>query len=287
MLNLPPNDLDAWTACFRDQPIPVLERTTQELALLAEAEARHGSVDAHQLGETIRHDPLMQLRVLAHVAALARRRRGAQAGDDDRQAPETVIAALVLLGVGPFFREFGALPTVESHLAAQPAALAGLQQVIRRAHRASTFALGFAVHRMDEDAAQIHLAAALHDFAEMLLWCHAPALALEIARRQALDPALRSAAVQREVLGIELGALEQALMQAWSLPELLRRMTDDRHVSHPQVQSVALAVRLARHTEPERSGWENAAVPDDLTGIGELLNLAPDAALTLVRSLDD
>ncbi|MGA0612378.1 HDOD domain-containing protein [Caldimonas sp. KR1-144] len=283
MLNRPPTDLDAWTACFRDQAIPVLERTTQELALLREAEARHGSVDAHQLGETLRHDPLMQLRVLAHVAALARGR----AGDDERHAPETVIGALVLLGVGPFFRAFEELPTVEARLATQPQALEGLRRVIRRAHRAATFALGFAVHRMDEDAPQVHLAASLHDFAEMLLWCHAPALALEIERRQSLDATLRSVVVQREVLGIELGALEQALMQAWSLPELLRRMTDDRHADHPQVRSVALAVRLARHSEAERGGWNNAGVPADLAEIGELLNLSPDATLSLVRSLDD
>ena len=281
MLNRPLPHLDAWTEHFRVQPIPVLESTTQEIALLADAETRHGSVDAHQLGETLRHDPLVQLRVLAHVATLARHR------GDDRQVPETVIGALVLMGVGPFFRDFAELPTVEAHLAAEPAALEGLQRVIRRAHRASTFALGFAVHRMDEDAPQLHLAAALHDFAEMLLWCHAPALALEIARRQAQDATLRSATVQREVLGIELDALERALMQAWSLPELLRRMTDDRHAAHPQVRSVALAVRLARHTEPQRGGWTNAALPDDLAEIGELLNLSADATLSLVKSLDE
>lgn len=281
MLNRPLTDLDAWTAHMRGQAIPVLERTALELALLADAEARHGSIDAHQLGETIRHDPLMQLRVLAHAATLAQRR------GDDRQVPETVIGALVMLGVGPFFRDFAHPLTVESHLGAQLQALDGLMRVIHRAHRAATFALGFAVHRMDEDAVQAHLAASLHDFAEMLLWCHAPALALEIEQRQARDPALRSSVAQRAVLGIELGALEQALMQAWSLPELLRRMTDDRHAAHPQVRSVALAVRLARHTEPERGAWANAAVPDDLAEIGELLSLSPDATRKLAMSLDE
>jgi len=281
MLNRPLPTLDAWTAHLRGQAIPVLERTAQEIALLAEAEARHGSVDAHQLGETIRHDPLMQLRVLAHAATQSQRRGG------DRQVPETVIAALVMLGVGPFFRDCENLVTVESHLAAQPQALDGLQRVIRRAHRAATFALGFAVHRMDEDAVQAHLAASLHDFAEMLLWCHAPALALEIAQRQSQDATLRSATAQQAVLGVELHALEQSLMQAWSLPELLRQLTDDRHAEHPRVRSVALAVRLARHTEPERGGWSNAAVPDDLADIGELLSLSPDATLALVKSLDE
>ena len=40
---------------------------------------------------------------------------------------------------------------------------------------------GFAAHRMDHDAAVLHEAALLHDFAELLLWVRAPALALEIA----------------------------------------------------------------------------------------------------------
>ena len=68
---------------------------------------------------------------------------------------------------------------------------------INRAHRAANFALAFAVHRMDHDAPVIHEAALLHDFAEMLLWLHAPALALQIAAAPARRPALRSAVVQR------------------------------------------------------------------------------------------
>ena len=46
---------------------------------------------------------------------------------------------------------------------------------------------------------RIHEAALLHDFAEMLLWVHAPALALQIAQAQAKDPTLRSALAQKDV----------------------------------------------------------------------------------------
>jgi len=62
---------------------------------------------------------------------------------------------------------------------------------------------------MDHDAEVIHKAAPLHDFAEMLLWCHAPALALEIARRQTRDTTLRSAAAQRDMLHAELVDVQQ------------------------------------------------------------------------------
>ncbi|HWH73454.1 MAG TPA: HDOD domain-containing protein [Methylibium sp.] len=280
MLDRPLPDLAAWATWFRVAPIPVQAATAEEIALLAQAEAVRGDVDAHQLADPVGSDPLMALKLLAAVAQ-ARRGRA----EDRPGGPETVTAALVMMGIGPFFRAFAELPTVEAVLAERPEAHAGLQRVVRRAHRAATFALGFAVHRMDEDAPVLHLAAQLHDFAEMLLWCHAPTLALEIARRQQADPTLRSAVVQKEVLHIELAALQQALMRAWSLPELLVRVSDDAQARDPQVKSVALAIRLARHTEDER-GWDNPAVPDDLAEIGALLNLAPNATAELVRSID-
>jgi HD-like signal output (HDOD) protein len=172
---------------------------------------------------------------------------------------------------------------VQQRMSAQPEALAGLMRVLARARRAACFALGFAVHRMDHDAEVIHEAALLHDFAEMLLWCHSPALALEIAQRQAADPALRSAAVQREVLNTELVDVQQGLMRAWRLPELLVRMSDDHHAQSAQVRNVLLAIRVARHTQ---DGWDNPAVPDDVSDIASLLNLRADPALKLLHELD-
>ena len=59
---------------------------------------------------------------------------------------------------------------------------------------------------------------------------------------------------------VKLLDLQQALMRAWRLPEMLTRITDDRHAVHPSARNVALAIRLARHT---MNGWDNPAVPDD------------------------
>jgi HD-like signal output (HDOD) protein len=129
----------------------------------------------------------------------------------------------------------------------------------------------------------IHEAALLHDFAEMLLWCHAPTLALEIAARQRADPSLRSGVVQRDVLRIALPDLQQALMRAWRLPELLIRISDDRHASGPQVRNVLLAIRLARHTA---RGWDNPAIPDDVNEIAALLNIGVEPTLNLLQRLD-
>ncbi|MEO8297624.1 MAG: HDOD domain-containing protein [Burkholderiales bacterium] len=272
-------DLNAWAAYFRDTPIPVLSTTVHEIHALAELEEARSCVDAQMLAQAIGNDPLMTMRLLAHAG---RHRTSRQITD-----AETVTAAIMMMGIGPFFREFGNLPPAEAALADLPEAREGLARVVMRAHRAAHFALGFAVHRMDGDAAVIQEAALLHDFAEMLLWCHAPALALEIQRRQHEEPALRSADAQRAVLNIDLPALEQALMRAWHLPELLLQITDDAHTHAlvaPQRRTVQLAVRLARHSA---RGWDNTALPDDLSDIAEFLNLSVKATERLLHQLND
>jgi HD-like signal output (HDOD) protein len=265
-------DLQAWTAHFLAAPLPVLADTAE---LLEAYRANEDAVDAHLLAETVSTDPLMSLKLMAHVAGVRSRRSTAD--------PETVTAALVMLGISPFFRAFGPQTTVDEHLGGNPGALQGLDEVLRRAHRGAAFALAFAVHRMDHDAQVIHAAALLHDFAEMLLWLHAPTLALQIAERQRQDPTLRSAVIQREVLHIELHDLQQALMRAWHLPELLVRINDERHAETAQVRNVQLAVRLARHTA---RGWDNAALPDDVHDIAGLLNLGETPTLRLLRDID-
>ena len=274
-LTTPLPSLDAWVDAFARGEIPVLTETAESLEHMR---ATEDDVDAHGLGEMIATDPLMTLKVLAHASE---RRRGRSS--ELRADPETVTAALVLMGITPFFRDFGAQPTLETVLASNEDALLGLSRVMQRAERASRFALGFAAHRADPDAAIIHSAALLHDFAEMLLWVHAPDLALKIAVLQDADRHLRSAAAQRQVLGIELGDLEQALMRRWHLPELLTRITSEKDGRDPQVRCVHLAVRLARHTA---RGWDDAGVPDDLHEIAELLNLSEAHALKLLHEFD-
>jgi len=137
---------------------------------------------------------------------------------------------------------------------------------------------------MDHDAAVIYEAALLHDFAEMLLWCHAPALALQLRAAQKADPTLRSRTAQAHLLNVQLSDLQQALMKAWTLPDLLIRITDDRHAEHPSVRSVVLAIRLARHTA---DGWDNAAIPDDISDLSQLLNLSLAATMRFVQELDN
>ena len=275
-LTQPEHDLRAWTTRFDPSALPVLAET----ALMLETwRANEEAVDAHLMSQTIVRDPLMMLKLFALVARTARRR----SWDDARGDAETVTAALVLLGIGPFFRHFGPQAVAESWLEQTPGALDGFTRVLKRSRRSAAFALAFAVHRLDQDAAVLHEAALLHDFAELLLWLHAPTLALALAHRLRTEPGLRSQQAQQDLLHIALPDLQHALMLAWRLPSLLVRVTDDRHPEDPQVRNVVLAIRVARHSA---HGWHDAALPDDVRDIAEFLHLGPVPTRRLLLEID-
>ncbi len=279
MIQQPLPTLAAWVEAFANADIPILSESASEIALLREIEEARGDMDAHTLAESLESDPLTTLKVLVHVSRYCTRL--------SIEPPETLVGALVMLGMGPFFNAFTAPLDVETCLAHRPEALEGLNQVVRRSRRAAHFATGFALKRQDQDVVVIQEAALLHAFAEMLLWCHAPVLMLEIARRLKADHTLRSAAVQQDVLGIHIDDLAQELMRRWQLPDLLIHCSDQRLVNDPKVRTVTLGVRIARHTQ---HGWDDphclAALPDDASDVGLLLNIAPEAAHRLIRGLD-
>ena len=267
-----PHDLSAWTRWFAAADIPVLAETAEALEALRPNE---DNVDANSLGEMISGDPLMTLKVLAYES----RHRGRRV----ITSAETVISALVMMGISPFFRAFGPQQTIDERLGDRREALAGLQRVLLRAHRGANFALAFAIHRTDPDAAVIHAAALLHEFAEMLLWCHAPELAGRVQAMQDADPTLRSSAAQRAVLNVELAELQRSLAEEWRLPALIVESTAEaKSAGQTSARIVSLAARLARHTA---RGWDNAALPDDLSEISALLNLSAEATLKLLREI--
>ncbi|MFN8900260.1 MAG: histidine kinase, partial [Pseudomonadota bacterium] len=156
---------------------------------------------------------------------------------------------------------------------------------IRRGRRAA--AMGGAEQARDSPGR----AAAARPVAERAAGCgrvrrglEAPTLAREIAARQQADPRLRTAAVQREVLNVELPALQHALMLRWRMPALLVQISDNVAPEETvQMRNVRLAIRVARHTT---RGWDDPALPDDITDIGALLQLRPPHVLKLLQEID-
>lgn len=264
MLDHPLPDIDAWVLLFSNNSLPVLRTTQRQLDALRE---NIDNVNRKELARLILHDPVMTARVLAYAQSLH--------GKSLQHDITTVSSALAMSGMEPFFQRFSELISIEAMLKGEdPHALLGVVQTIRRAQRAAEYARDWAIWRHDINMEEVHLAALLHDLAEILVSCFAPRLALQIRARQQARPGLRSADAQREVLGFSYHDIQLALCRVWHLPPLLEQLIDDDNKTQIRVRNVSLAVRLARHSA---SGWEDPALPDDFREIGELLNLTPEA----------
>jgi HD-like signal output (HDOD) protein len=252
-------DLEGWVAYFREANLPVLRHTVQELDLMREdAENVNGRV----LSATVLRDPMMTLRVLAYIES---NRRARQTTDIT-----TIERAIMMIGIGPFFRDFQELPQLENQLRPHPQALLGLLKVIHRARRAAQWARDWAIARHDLDVDEITLATLLHDMTELLMWCFAPTIAIQSRDIQITHPHRRSSEIQTEVYGIPLYQLKMALAETWHLPQLLTQLMDHENAENPRVQNVKLAVDLARHSA---NGWNDPALPDDFKGIRALLHI--------------
>ena len=268
MIDRPFVRLESWIAYFQDVEIPVLRQTAQHIEALSKRE----EFNARKLATVVLHDPLMILRLFIYIA----RHRGR----NQQRDITTVEAALLMIGMGPFFENFSALPVVEQQLKAHPKALVALLRVVGRGRHASRWARDWAILRRDPEVEELTLAALLHDFAELLMWCFSPVLANRVLERQTADKTLRSVAVQQEEYGVPLYRIKKVMAEHWCLPGMLVALMDPEQASSVRVRNVKLAIDLARHTA---LGWDNAALNDDLSAIGDLLHLR---GLPLLQRLD-
>ena len=259
MITRPLKDVAAWVEQFDHADIPVLSRTQRELVQFKNNE---DNLNGRELADAIMHDPLMTLKVLRYLHTHHSKRQSMEIA--------TIAKALMMLGTSPFFRQFTRLPTVENGLQKYPIALDGAMRAMSRARHAALYAQDWAVVRHDIESDEVVIAALLRDLAEILMWCFAPEPMLKIRALMQANPRLRSADVQKHVLGFRGQELQLALAERWHLPKLLQLLMDEAHANQPRAKNVALACRLARHSA---NNWFDAALPDDYTEIGQLLNL--------------
>src|ERR1035437_8778544 len=203
MLNQPLPNLEAWVAFFSHAEMPILRQTARRLE---EARQDIDKVSGRDLTNIVLQDPLMAIRVLAYIQPFR--------GKHLRSDITTIANAIMMLGVEPFFRKFETPVTIEAMLKGEPQALLGVLQVIRRVQRASHYAHDWAFERHDMNIEEVALATLLHDLAEILLWCFAPKLAIEIRDLLQADKSLRSATTQAHVLGFPLFDMQLALCGA-------------------------------------------------------------------------
>lgn len=260
MIDFPFAGAGPWVDHFKEVELPVLRHTVHQLEeLRGEAE----TINVRKLATIITHDPLMTLRVYRYMQEKRSKSQNAEI--------TTVERALVMMGTYNFYESFRDLPVIETQLKGHPKAMLGLLKVIARSRHAALWARDWALLRQNTTFDEIAMAALLHDFVEILMWCFAPALAVRAREQMAARPMVRSDLVNQEVFGAPLDAIMLELSQHWGLPSLLLSLLNPGDADSANVRNVKLAVDLARHTA---NGWNDAALPDDYREIEAMLHIS-------------
>jgi HD-like signal output (HDOD) protein len=267
-MHQPPLNLAGWVAFLGQADIPVLKQTARDLARLRE---NRDDLDARQIAAIVTRDPLMTVKLLRYMQGHKRL--------SQMQELVQVDQAIMMMGLNAFFTEIPTEPMVENVLARHMNVLVHLMQTVRRAQRSADYAFDWALRLRDLHWEEVRVSALLTYVGEMLMWCFNPEHMLEIRKRQDADRTLRSADVQKQVLGFVGMDLQRALTVEWNLPALLMNLMDPKQARNPRVRNVLLAVNLARHSS---HGWHNSALPDDLKQIGELLRMEPVHVMEIV-----
>ncbi|MBS1146192.1 MAG: hypothetical protein H6R08_368 [Proteobacteria bacterium] len=263
--------LAGWLAFLRQADIPVLKSSARELERLR---ADESMLNPRSIANVVTDDPLMTLKLLRFMQTHKHRNQTHELVD--------VKQALLMLGLDTFFREVPATPIVEDMLQGHLDALVQLLQTVRRAQLSAYYAYDWALRLHDLHAEEVHVSTLLSHVTEMLMWCFSPVEMLDIRRLQQADSSLRSADVQKRILGFTGVELQRQLAIDWHLPELLKNLLDPALAKTSRVRNVTLAVNLARHSA---QGWDNAALPDDYREIGDLLRMEPERVMALVQTI--
>jgi HD-like signal output (HDOD) protein len=265
-----PETLAGWIEFLGQAEIPVLKQTARTIGRLRDSSGTD-QLHAGELARIVTNDPLMTVKLLRYMQGHKRL--------SQLQELVQVEQAIMMMGFNSFFNDIPTEPVVEDVLAEHMSALVQLMHTVRRAQRSADFAYDWALRLRDLHWEEVRISALLAYVAEMLMWCFNPEPMLEIRKRQNADKALRSADVQKAVLGFAGMDLQRALTVEWKLPALLTTLMDPVQARSPRVRNVMLAVNLARHSA---HGWEDAALPDDYAQIGDLLRLEPAQVMDIV-----
>lgn len=264
-------DLQQWVTYLAEQPIPILTHTHLEMRGY---HTRIDEIGLREIGELIRHDPLLTLNILRYQEA---HRHSRQITD-----VTTIERVLLMIGVTGFFRLFGSLPNLEIQADTQKIVLYGAHRTCSRAYLASCIAEMLSNYRRDIEPAEVTTAALLHDTAEILLWLAAPRQMMMIQETLRSNPSQRSQEVQIKMLGCKINDIQHGLVMEWHLPRTLLHLIDDHFADEPRVRIVNLAVAMARHLE---KGWDSPYFLDDLQQCALLIKLEPYLLYEQIRDV--
>ncbi|MGC1442588.1 MAG: HDOD domain-containing protein [Burkholderiaceae bacterium] len=266
-----PAALIAMADNLQDCDVAVMRRSMVIIRRLAH---KIEAASVQELSEVVLNDPLMTLKVLACVAPIAYAKQATR--------PETVTAAILWMGLEPFFEHFLKTKIIEEELSAYPDALAAIRQVMLRSQRAANLAMGLAAQRNDTDCSVVYETALVNDFAEILLWQYWPKQAEQIGQIRRGPPRVPSLDAQRQVLGFSLPQLTRELLARWQMPRLMQRLADPAFEVDRQVLSVQLGISMGRHLE---SGWSHPEIIHDLEKIAAMLSISLERARVIVDKI--
>lgn len=263
-----PGTIHEWVTFLETRDVPVLRRTIAEFAKLrANAENISGS----QLAVVILRDPLMTLKLL-------RLANGSRRGRLSNEIT-SVEHAIMMMGVGPMFKQFSTLVALKDLLADQPQSLDSLRQVYCRALHAAYQARQWAIQHQDIRVEEVYISALLHDMTNMMLWIYAPDRAKEIRDTVRREKIYYSKA-HEQVMGFSVEDFRIALAGAWQFPRMLAELVDCRNAGVPRAQGVLLAVSIAHLAE---RGWYGTQMDACLEAMADTLNLPLEVTIWLVH----
>lgn len=267
-MNSLPGTIHEWVTFLETRDVPVLRRTISEFAKMRpNAENISGS----QLAVIILRDPLMTLKLL-------RLANGSRRGRLSNEIT-SVEHAIMMMGVGPLFKQFSSLVALEDMLADQEQSLSSVRQVYCRALHAAYQARQWAIQRQDIRVEEVYISALLHDMTNMMLWIYAPARAQEI-RDTVRREQIYYGKAHEKVMGFSVEDFRIALVAAWQFPRMLAELADCRNAAVPRAQGVLLAVSIAHLAE---RGWYGKQMDAAMEAMADTLNLPLEVAIWLIH----
>ena len=263
-----PSQVQELVGRLSSEDLPVLAKTAAEIAKQA---LRGERASAQEISDIVLHDPFFTLNVLR---AIGRRKRSRLSSE-----VTTIEHAVMMMGAKPFFERFANPKIVEDQFKQNPQALLQLRRSFSRAHHAACQACDWAIYRSDMESEEVYIAAAMNDLAEQYLCWVEPALAVKLTEEMRRDPG-GTASAQQALMGFDLRALFDAILEVVKLPDLMCYLTNPANIEAARACNVQLASAVARHAE---FGWHGPALEQDMAAVATLLHISVDDAIVRIH----
>ncbi|MCG5547734.1 HDOD domain-containing protein [Halorhodospira halochloris] len=248
------------------------QRITDWVAILSETRLPRiptHSIDfdlsPRDLAEQVYGDPALVLNMIRDVNAIAPRHF--------EGGIHSMEEAVLMRGTGGLQKVIASMPGAQDTLNADN--YRGYLFTCERAIHAACQARRWAFKLADMLPNEVFTAAMLRHSAELAMWIHDHGAVMRAIHEMAPEPTYASEA-EYVTLGFSLGELNQALAQAWKLPNLVAESSHSMAADtrSPRSWAVGLAARLAALA---RQGWEHPEMKPLIEAISELLEISEDS----------